>query len=343
METRRLGKTEHEGPVVVFAGIAAGRLEKSEAVEALNRCLDKGIIHIDVAPSYGDSEVKIGEVMKHRRKGVFLAAKTLERSKEGAAKELRQSLRNLQTDWLDLYQLHAVDTDEDLERVLAPDGAIAAIQEAQQEGLVRFIGITGHRPDIQARALKLFDFDTVLTPVNFIDRFIMNTEGGLLPLAEKMDVGVISMKATYRGAIQDVETAYRYTLSQKVARTVPTGDIGEVEQAIDLAASPRPMSVEEMEMLFRDAPDLGNLYCRQCGYCLPCPVGIDIPRIFAMEGYYSRYRKDIAVKQFAIQPIKPGACTACGLCDERCPFGLKVMKRMKGMEDKLAGKMEPGV
>lgn len=335
METRRLGRTEHIGPVVIFPGIAAGRLDTPDAVREVNRAIDRGIVHFDVAPSYGDSEVKLGEALKGRRDEVFLAAKTLGRTREDAAKELRSTLKNLHTDHLDLYQFHALDTDEDLERILSPGGAMETFLEARKAGTIRFIGITGHNPREQARALREFDFDTVMVPVNFVDHFVSNAEDGLLPLAEKKDVGVLAMKATYRGAIEDVETAYRYTLSQKVSRTVPAGSVEEFWRAIEVASAFEPMSIAEQTALFRDAPDLGDHHCRQCGYCMPCPAGVDIPRVFALEAYADRYREDIARGMYAQLPIRANACTECGHCEEKCPFELKIIERMKGMDAKF--------
>jgi len=335
MERRRFGRTEHVGPVVVFPGIAAGRLDTADAVREVNRAIDRGVVHFDVAPSYGDSEVKLGEALEGRRDEVFLAAKTLERTREGAAKEFRSTLERLRTDHLDLYQFHALDTDEDLERALGPGGALETFLEARAAGTIRFIGLTGHNPRVQARALKMFDFDTVMVPVNFVDHFITNSEGGLLPLAEQKDVGVIAMKATYRSAVEDVETAYRYTLSQKVSRTVPAGSVEELWRAIEVASAFEPMGLPERTALFRDAPDLGDRCCRQCGYCAPCPEGVDIPRIFALEGYADRYRKEIAQGMYAQLPVDANACTGCGVCEEKCPFGLKIAERMRDMDERL--------
>ena len=335
MEARRLGRTEHVGPVVIFPGIAAGRMETADAVREVNRAIDRGVVHFDVAPSYGDSEVKLGEALKGRRDEVFLAAKTLERTREGAARELQSTLEHLCTDRLDLYQFHALDTDEDLEQALGPGGALETFLEARAAGTIRFIGLTGHNPRVQARALKTFDFDTAMVPVNFVDHFVTNSEGGLLPLAAQKDVGVIAMKATYRGAVEDAETAYRYTLSQSVSRTVPAGSIEELWRAVEVASAFEPMGIEERAALFRDAPDLGDRYCRQCGYCAPCPEGVDILRIFALDAYADRYRKDIAEEMYAQLPVRTSACTGCGVCEEKCPFDLKIAERMQEMDGKM--------
>ncbi len=338
MPTRRLGKTEHQAPLVGFSGISAAKMGVRETVTALEEALELGVDYIDVAPSYGDAQVKIGEVLRTRRADYFLACKTLKRSETEAKAELDESLRLLQTDRIDLYQLHAVDTIDDLHAILAKDGALKLFLEARKAGVIRFIGITGHRPATQTAALKEFDFDTCMTPVNFIDRFITGAESGLLPLAESMDVGAIAIKATMRSAIEDKQSAFRYTLSQKVTMTIPAGNLDEVITAAHIARSFVPMERQEMESFLRDNPILGATYCRQCGYCLPCPCGLDIPWLFRIEGFSKRYNKDIALKQYQCLSVKPSECNACGRCERRCPYGIPIKSRMKAMGEMFAEK-----
>ena len=336
LPTRRLGKTGYQDAVVVFGGIALKDLDQDAATAAVLRALDRGVTHFDVAPSYADSETKIAPAVKRARDRMFLACKTLERSGAGAARELRASLKRTGAEHFDLYQLHAVDNDDDLAQALGPKGALEAAVKARDAGLVRFIGITGHWPQTHVLALKQFAFDTVMTPVNFLDHFFADSQGALLPLCEKMGVGVIAMKATYRGAMKDHAACYRYTLSQPVAATVPAGRIEEIEEAIEIASAFQPLSIAEQQTLWLNAPDLAGV-CRQCHNCLPCPAGVDIPYIFALEGFGQRYRPRQAADIYSRLSVKAKTCDGCGACEKRCPYGVEIARRMKAMDAKFAG------
>ena len=342
MPTRRLGRIDRPVPIVGFAGIVAMKLETSEAVRAVDEAYELGIDYIDVAPSYGDAQPKIGEALKTRRDDFFLACKTLKRTRADAKEELDTSLRQLHAPWIDLYQFHAVDTLDDLHTILGRGGAMELFLEARDAGLIRHIGITGHRPDIQAAALKEFAFDTCMTPVNFVDRFITGAELGLLPLAASRNVGVIAIKATMRSAIEDKRSAFRYTLSQNIAMTIPAGNLEEIRAAAGIAKSFEPMDSAEMHVFLRDNRVLGTEYCRQCGYCMPCTVGLDIPTLFRTEGYYRRYNKDIAARQYETLAAKPEACSGCRKCEARCPFGIPIETRMREIASLFAAARDAG-
>src|SRR5262249_22208911 len=141
MEQRRLGRTEHLSSVVIFGAAAVGMVDEATAAAALDRAFAAGVNHIDVAPSYGEAELQVGPWLRQHRSAIFLGCKTRERTKDGAAKELRRSLERLRTGHVDLYQLHAVTDLETLEETLAPGGALEAVLEGKDEGLLRYIGI----------------------------------------------------------------------------------------------------------------------------------------------------------------------------------------------------------
>src|SRR6476469_6391210 len=184
---RELGKTGVRVPLVGYGTAPLGKKEvaREHAVKCLNHAIDAGITYLDTSPDYG-SEPHLGEVMRTRRSEVFLATKINRRSKDGVLDELKESLRKLQTDHVDLIQVHAVNAWADLEQALAPDGAVAALEEARRDGLVRFIGITGHaRPDILGHALTQYPFDTVLCALGMADKLITSPETFLLPKARE--------------------------------------------------------------------------------------------------------------------------------------------------------------
>jgi hypothetical protein len=339
MEKRKLGRIEFEATIVGLGGIPIARRSTKEALAVVNCALDLGINFIDTARAYGDSEAKIGLVMRNRREECFLATKTHARTKRGAARQIETSLANLQTDFLDLVQLHSIDYMEDLKTVLKEEGAYAACEEARREGKVRYIGITGHRPDVLRAALMTGNFETVMLPINFVDRFVFaEEEEKLLNLAEEMGVGVIAMKPLAGGMIKRPSIALRYALSRKITLAIPgMGTIEEVKQNVATGEAFSPLSEEEQEALFREAEELGTNFCRQCGYCLPCTVEIDIPAIFRLEGYYERYGlKEWARKEYAKLKVSVEECLEDGVCEERCPYHLPIIEKLKIAAYKLA-------
>jgi len=251
--TRPLGATGVTVPLVGYGTAPLGKpdVTRAHAVRCLNHAIDQGITYLDTSPDYG-SEPHLGEVMRTRRDEVFLATKVNNRSKSGVLDELKESLRKLQTDHVDLIQIHAVNAWADLEQVLAPDGAIAGVVQAREEGLVRFLGITGHaRPEILAHALRQYPFDTVLVALGVVDRLVTSPETFVLPVAQERNIGVIAMKVLGHGSVTNRQQALRYSLGLP---GVSLGIIGldntqQIDEIVAAAAAFQPLSQEEIEAL----------------------------------------------------------------------------------------------
>jgi aryl-alcohol dehydrogenase-like predicted oxidoreductase len=216
---RPLGKTGVEVPILGYGTAPLGKIKLMDAplihksAHLLNHAIDRGITYLDTSPDYG-SQPKVGEVMKRRRDEVFLATKVNKRRRTDVLEELRQSLKELQTDHVDLVQVHAVNTMADLEAALASDGTLPALEEARRQGMTRFIGITGHaRPWVLAQALERYAFDTVLVAVGPVDRLVNGPEDIVLPAARSRQAGVIAMKVYAHGEIEQRGPALRYALS----------------------------------------------------------------------------------------------------------------------------------
>jgi aryl-alcohol dehydrogenase-like predicted oxidoreductase len=247
---RELGATGVTVPLIGYGTAPLGKPDKipiDQGIACLNRAIDLGITYLDTSPDYG-SEPVLGEVMKTRRKEVFLATKINNRSRDGVRKELEQSLKKLQTDHVDLIQVHAVNAWADLEMVLAADGALPALEQARQEGLVRFIGITGHaRPDILGHALRQYPFDTVLVALGMADRLVTSPETFCLPVAAERKIGVIAMKVFGHGEFQDRELALRYSLGLPGVSLAILGmeSIKHIEENVELASGFRPLQEQE--------------------------------------------------------------------------------------------------
>jgi aryl-alcohol dehydrogenase-like predicted oxidoreductase len=257
---RPLGATGVTVPLVGYGTAPLGKehITREHAVRCLNHAIDLGITYLDTSPDYG-SEPHVGEVMRTRRNEVFIATKINKRSRGGVLNELQQSLQKLQTDHVDLIQIHAVNAMADLEQALAPDGAVAALEEARQQGMVRFIGITGHaRPEILAEALRQYTFDTVLVATGMADRLVTSPETFCLPVARERSVGVIAMKVFGHGCIQNRELALRYALGLPgVSLAIIGMDTPEqITEVANLAAKFRPLDEREEERLIEEVRPL---------------------------------------------------------------------------------------
>lgn len=247
---RSLGNTGVRVPLIGYGTAPLGKTDKipcEKGIECLNHAIDRGITYLDTSPDYG-SEPVVGEVMKTRRSEVFLATKINNRSREWVRRELETSLQKLQTDHVDLIQVHAVNAWADLEMVLAPDGALAELEKARDEGLVRFIGITGHaRPDILGNALTRYPFDTVLVALGMADRLVTSPETFCLPIARERGMGVIAMKVFGHGEYQDRDLALRYSLGLEGVSLAILGmeSTDHIDANVEIAARFQPLSEQE--------------------------------------------------------------------------------------------------
>jgi aryl-alcohol dehydrogenase-like predicted oxidoreductase len=204
METRRLGRLEHRSSVIIYGAAALGEVTQDEADRSIQQALDGGVNHIDVAASYGDAELRLGPWMPQVRDRIFLATKTGERDRDAAWAQINASLERLQTDHVDLLQLHAVGDLDELDRVTRDGGALEAAVRAQEEGLVGAIGITGHGPmaaTTHLEALRRHPFATVLTPLNPVlggDPTFRTAFAALVDEVQRQDVGLMTIKTAAR-------------------------------------------------------------------------------------------------------------------------------------------------
>lgn len=261
MPIRPLGKTGHNVRLFSLGGQAT--VEQSgrddDAIAIINRALDLGVNYIDTAAAYGQgvSERYIGQVMRTRRKEVFLASKTHNRSYDGSMRLLEQSLKNLRTDHLDLWQIHNVRTQDDLDRMFAKDGVVKAMEKARDEKIVRFLGITGHRdPFILKKGIERYPFDTILMALNAADKHKASFIDNLLPVAVEKQMGIIGMKIPSRGRIfregglSTMEQAMRYVLTLPVSTViVGISTLTELEEDVRIAGRFTPLGEEEMRSL----------------------------------------------------------------------------------------------
>jgi len=261
MPERPLGTTGHRVRLFSLGGQAtleqAGTRDTSLAI--INRAIDLGVNYIDTAPAYGRgiSQTYVGEVMRTRRDEVFLATKTHDRTRDGSLALLEDSLTKLQTDHLDLWQLHNVMTEEQLDRIFGRGGAIEAMLRAREEGTVRFLGLTGHwDPHVLVEGLNRLEFDTILMALNAADRHVDSFIETLLPVAVDKGIGIIGMKIPARGRIfreggvTTMQDAMSYVLTLPVSTVIVGCDtVTQLEENIAIAREFRSLSREEMAAL----------------------------------------------------------------------------------------------
>ncbi|MDH7485881.1 MAG: aldo/keto reductase [Anaerolineae bacterium] len=283
MQKRRFGRTGHMSTVAIFGAAAFYAVTQAQADAAMEQVIAAGVNHIDVAPTYGQAEERLGPWLARERARFFLGCKTTERSKEAAAAELRRSLERLRVDCFDLYQFHAVNSMEELDQVTAPGGALEAAIEARAEGLTRFIGITGHglqAPAVFLEALERFDFDSVLFPLNFVlyahPDYRRQAEE-LLRRCRARDVGVMVIKAiakrpwgdrpkTYStwyepfDDAQHIQQAVNFALSQDVTGLCTTGDVTLLPRFLEACARFTSMSPAQREELVATAAEYEPIF-----------------------------------------------------------------------------------
>lgn len=272
---RRLGRTDVEVTLMGLGGEGILRTFGNEkaAYQLINRAIDLGITYFESARAYAGSESYYGLALRERRKEIFLTGKSHGRDRKGAGAHLRETLANMETDFLDLWQVHDVRTAEEVEEIFGPGGAMEAFREAREKGLARFIGVTGHHdPAITLRCMEMFDFDTVLIPVNPAEAAVGGFVDLVIPVAQAKGMGIVAMKTYFRGmaaripGYESMEPFFRFAISQAVSTAVLGCDsVEQLEENVGFAASFTPLSGEETEVLV----GFVGPYARQLMYYKP--------------------------------------------------------------------------
>ncbi|TDF99745.1 aldo/keto reductase [Paenibacillus piri] len=253
MEKRNFGKTGYEFPILSFGAqriVDEHNCTEEEAIQIVNRAIDEGITYFDTAPTYskGQSEERLGKSFGKRRDQIWIATKTGERTRDGSWRKLEESLKRLQTDHVEEWRLHAVGTMEELDQIFAKDGALKALIEAKEQGVIKYLSISGHlNPRVQLEAINRFPFDSALVAVSAADHFIYSFAHEFLPKANEQGVAVIGMKLLGLGKLADwYEQALRYTFSLPVSTSiVGISSMEQLEKNLAVANNFKPMTDAE--------------------------------------------------------------------------------------------------
>ncbi|KRE75658.1 aldo/keto reductase [Paenibacillus sp. Soil750] len=324
MKYSTFGKSGYKVSSLGFGAMNLPSVPLEQAREALNYALDHGINYIDTAAAYRNSEEIIGECISHRRQDYFLATKTGARDYATAKAEIERSLVRMKTDHVDLLQIHYVNNVTEYKKAMEVGGAYEAALEAQREGKVRYIGISGHRPDLLVKWIAKGQFSQILFHLNLAQPFALDE---LIPKAAEMDLMRVAMKPLSGGFIQPVDRAIRYPYSQDVHVTI-SGMVSVKEVQENLEAQRKEVGPEERRELEQLALELGEHDCRRCNYC-SCPLEIPIPDVMIAskfrekfgllpkgDGFFKRHQEKIT------SCADHDPCKVVPLCEAKCPYQL---------------------
>lgn len=333
MEYTVLGKTGLKVSRMGLGGIPVQRIDRAGTKKLLQAMAAAGINYIDSARAYSVSEEYLGYGLEGIRDKFVLATKSGAKDKETMARDVDISLKNFRTDYIDLYQLHNPDA-QGLEQILAPGGALEALQEAKAAGKIGHIGITLHSLELFQKALDMDWVETIMFPYNFVET---QAEAEIAACREK-NIGFIAMKPLAGGAIEDTRLAMRFVGKNPAVTIVIPGmaELSELQENLAAAEDKSSWTEAEEAKVEEIRKTLGSQFCRRCNYCAPCTVGIPIPSMFLMEGYLSRYGlADWARGRYEALPQTASACIECGACEPRCPYHLPIRQMLKTVKKKF--------
>ena len=333
MEYRILGKTGLKVSRLGFGGIPIQKIDASSTGKLMHALKEAGVNYIDTARSYTVSESYLGQALEGIRQHFILATKSMSRDKESILKDIDISLANLRTDYIDLYQLHNPSPAE-LEKIVAPGGALEGLMEAKAAGKIGHIGLTAHSLEVFEKALEMDWVETFMFPYNIVE----SQGADLIKKCAEKNIGFICMKPLAGGAIEDATLALRYIASNNDVTVVIPGMAEEKEIAQNIAAVNDTAALSDTETAAIESirSTLGTQFCRRCNYCAPCTAGISISTVFLLEGYLSRYGlQDWAKMRYAGMEKAASDCIGCGSCESRCPYNLPIRDMMKNAAKKF--------
>jgi len=328
MKRMVLGKTGIEAVRMGFGGIPIQRVSETQAIEVVLYALDKGMDFIDTSRMYTNSETRIGKALKESGKKVAMATKSFARSADGIQRDVETSLKELQRDYIDLYQCHGISSDEEYRLITSPNGALEGLLKAKEQGLIGHVGITSHSLDLLEKVLEDGLFETIMVCLSFLEPA---AEEKVLPKARAKNVGVIAMKPFSGGVIEAPETALKWVLSFPDILVLAGVEHKElIDQNWKVFQGDYGMVDSEKQKMEEIRKEFDKKFCRRCDYCQPCPAEIPIQFVLGVRSMVKRTGTAMMQTPMMRNMVEKAAhCTECGDCLERCPYGLPIPEMIK--------------
>lgn len=342
MQKHKLGKMGLEVSRLGLGGIPFQYISQAETDEIITTAFDRGVNLFYTSRMYRDSENKIGLAVRGFRDQAVLGTSTHKRKKNEALKEIRDSLANFSSDYIDIYSLHNVLTLSVLNEIMSPGGAYNALDEMRSAGYIKQVGISAHQPETILKALEIAAFDVVEFPLNYIDR---EAAEGLMQELSQRGIGLVTIKPMVFGYAANADLALRYVFSRQPAATiVGVYNAGELTENLDVEANGAvEVTEEEITAAIAEAEKkCYKVFCRRCESCVVCPQGIDIKTILRWYEYFDRYHSwDWAREHY--QGLSPNidVCDNCGICERECPYHLPIKQEFAKAKVDLLSRRSP--
>jgi len=313
---------------IAFGGIPIQRLSFEDAITVVKGVIDLGVNFIDTANGYTDSEEKIGAAIKGiPRESLIIATKSGAKDKKTFLEHVDLSLKRLGTDYIDLYQLHGVSTEEAYDAVFGEGGAFEGLEQAVKEGKIRFPAFSSHSVALACRMMREGKFYSVQLPINYVDD---DAAKEAIPLAKELDVGFIAMKPFGGGLLSDAGLSIRYLLQfEGIVPDPGIEKLSEMKEIVGIVNSGEPFTEADAAAIEQAKVELGDSWCHRCDYCRPCPQNIGISGVLTSASLIKRMPFHRASMMASKNMEVARSCTECRACVSRCPYDLDIPELIK--------------
>ncbi|MFC2159289.1 aldo/keto reductase [Actinomycetota bacterium] len=340
MEYKRLGKTDLRVSLLGLGAVQICKILEAEAIDLVRESVNRGINLIDTAHDYPDSEDILGKALKGIRDKVIISTKSAETSRDKFLDDLNTSLKRLGTDYIDIFFFHDTSKDKKFDELLN-NGVVEALIKEKEKGKIGFIGFSCHDPDIIDRYYEIEDFAVIMIPINFISTEFV--EKNYDKLVEK-DIGIMGMKPLGGGRIEDVRVSLKYVNQyENVIPVIGMGSKSELEENLQLIRTKGRINDSDLKIMKEIKEELGDKFCRGCGYCMPCSQGIDIVEANFLKVFFKQFPFDKVVNPERTKSVELiDECIECGECIESCPYNLEIIDMIKENRDYYFARKEKG-
>jgi len=328
MKYKVLGKTNLIVSEIAFGALQFSRIDRKEAVSLVHEAVNAGINLIDTANSYPGSEEILGEALKGMRDKVYIITKSLKKHKDDFISDLNLSLKRLKTDYIDIFLFHSISNNNDID-LLVKNGVIEALLDERKKGKINHIGFSIHSTSIIDRIYETVDFSTLMIPLNFVSNEFASDK--FLKKYKNENTGIVAMKPFGGGRLLDIELCFKFL--RDYPDVIPVAGMQtykELKENLEYVSREDTIDKNDIEKILEIKEELGDKYCRQCGYCMPCRQNIEIVEINFLKVYHKQMPPEYMLTDSLRNAVeKAKSCIECGECIEKCPFDINIIELMK--------------